>query len=94
VALQPALDRLIRVGAAAPEFVFVLYLHREQGGMFVGLPAALWECAPFPDDLALSVFLIHFPVALSALRPRRLAGRKECPQTCDANQAKEKQVNV
>jgi hypothetical protein len=30
---------------------------------FVGLPLIPWKSAPLPDDLAFSVFLVHFPFA-------------------------------
>jgi hypothetical protein len=46
VAPQPTLDRLIGVGGATSEFVFVLYLHREKGRLFVGLPLLFQKGAP------------------------------------------------
>jgi len=63
---QPIFDGLVRVSAAAREFVFVFYLHRERCGLFVRLSQLLRKRAPFPNNLVPGIHLVHF----GALQPQ------------------------
>src|SRR6266513_817525 len=60
VVQQPIFDGLVRVSAAAREFVFVFYLHRERCGLFVRLSQILRKRAPFPNNLVPGIHLVHF----------------------------------